>query len=108
MVVRALGGISPQSFCPRLAELADLVVLHVPNLMEVDHEQELATIREYGECVQLSHSDEVVSAALDYADKHPIDGILTFSEWILLQTAQAAEKLELPFHPVDAVHRMRN
>jgi biotin carboxylase len=108
MVIRALGGISPQSFCPRLAELADLVVLHVPNLMEVDHEQELATIRQYGECIALSHPDEVVTEALAYADEHPIDGILTFSEWILLQTAEAAEKLELPFHPVEAVHRMRN
>jgi biotin carboxylase len=108
MVVRALGGISPQSFCPRLAELADLVVLHVPNLMEVDHEGELATIRQYGECIELTHPDEVVSEAVAYADKNQVDGILTFSEWILLQTAQAAEQLELPFHPVEAVHRMRN
>lgn len=108
MVVRALGGISPQSFCPRLAELADLVVLHVPNLMEVDHEQEIATIRQYGECISLSHPDQVVPEALAYAEKSSLDGILTFSEWILLQTAQAAEKLELPFHPVEAVHRMRN
>ena len=108
MVVRALGGISPQTFCPPLAELADLVVLHVPNLMEVDHEGELETIRQYGECIELSHPDEVVTQAIAYADEHPIDGILTFSEWILLQTAQAAEKLELPFHPVEAVHRMRN
>ncbi|MDX6582970.1 MAG: hypothetical protein QOI10_2154 [Solirubrobacterales bacterium] len=107
-MIRALGGISPQSFCPRLAELADLVVLHVPNLMEVDHEQELETIRQYGECIALSHPDEVVTEALAYADKHSVDGILTFSEWILLQTAEAAEKLELPFHPVEAVHRMRN
>src|SRR3954469_15294749 len=108
MVVRALGGISPQTFCPRLAELADLVVLHVPNLMEVDHEGELETIRRYGECIELSHPDEVVSEALAYADRNSIDGIITFSEWILLQTAQAAEQLELPFHPVEAVHRMRN
>jgi biotin carboxylase len=108
MVIRALGGISPQSFCPRLAELADLVVLHVPNLMEVDHEQELATIRQYGECIQVTHPDQVVPEALAYAEKNPVDGILTFSEWILLQTAEAAEKLGLPFHPVEAVHRMRN
>lgn len=108
MVIRALGGISPQTFCPRLAELADLVVLHVPNSMEVDHADELATIREHGECVALSHPDEVVPAAIDYAKHNPVDGILTFSEWILLQTAQAAEQLGLPFHPVEAVHRMRN
>ncbi len=108
MVIRALGGISPQSFCPRLAELADLVVLHVPNLMEVDHEGELACIREHGECIEVSHPDQVVPEALAYAEQNSIDGILTFSEWILLQTAQAAEQLELPFHPVEAVHRMRN
>ena len=108
MVIRALGGISPQSFCPRLAEIADLVVVHVPNLMEVDHEGELATIREYGECIQVEHPDEVVPAALAYAEKNPLDGILTFSEWILAQTAEAAERLDLHFHPVEAVHRMRN
>ena len=110
MVIKGFGGPAATLFGPLFSEFAELAVVYErtdSTFLDVDWEAERAAVEACGDYVEVHGPEEILPAALDYAERKPVDGVMTISEPLLLVTAEIAEALEVPHHhPVTAARIM--
>ncbi len=111
MVIKGYLGNTATYFAPVLGELADLAVVYLrteSTMIEADQDNEASAIAPYGDYIEVNDHSEVVPRALEYAEKHRIDGVMTVSEPLLGASARVAESLGLPHDSVATVDRMND
>jgi glutathione synthase/RimK-type ligase-like ATP-grasp enzyme len=110
MVLKSLGGAGPESFCPTLGQLAELVVVHERSdlIVGVEAPRMEEAVAPYGVRIDAPTIADVVPQAMDYAAHHHVDGVLSLSEPLLEAGAAIAAELGLPHHPPAAARLMRD
>lgn len=105
LLIDAPGGPRPSLFGPRLSLLADLEFICLRPKTATDARS--VAIAEYGEVTEVESPLDLVGAALDVANRRPIDGVLAFNEAVVYYAAVVAEALGLPHNSVRAATLMR-
>lgn len=100
-------GVRIADTCNPLTAFAD-VVLAVSDDVLAGRADTLDDAVRSSEVVRVPHGDDLVAAALRYARRHRVDGALTFSDDMLLDTARFADAAGLPGHPLPVVNDLRD
>ncbi len=100
-------GVRIADTCNPLAAFAD-VVLAVSDDVLAARADTLDASTRYTEVVRVPHRDDLVAAALRHARRHRVDGALTFSDDMLLDTARFADGAGLLGQPVSSVDAFRD
>jgi biotin carboxylase len=106
LVIKGFGGPAATLFAPLFSEHADLAVVYEiteSHFLEVDPEDERKAVEAVGDYLEVHGPERIVETALEYGKSHQVDGVMTISEPLLVQTAEIAERLGVPHHnPVSA------
>nr|ANY57974.1 hypothetical protein [uncultured bacterium] len=100
-------GVRIADTCNPLAAFAD-VVLAVSDDVLAERADSLDASTRYTAVVRVPHRDDLVAAALRYARRNRVDGALTFSDDMLLDTARFADGADVPGQPVATVDAFRD
>ncbi|MGC4897169.1 ATP-grasp domain-containing protein [Micromonospora sp. DT31] len=100
-------GVRVADVCTPLAAFAD-VVLAVSDDVLAGRADRLDETVPHHDLIRVPHRDDLVAAALRHARRHPVDGALTFSDDMLVDTARFADAADLPGQPVASVEVFRD
>lgn len=107
MLVVGTRGTLVSDTCASLAMVADVVIATSDDLLAGRGDQ-LGDPPPAAHVVCASTVDELVDTAVGYGRRHPVDGVLTFSDDVVEPTARIAAALGLPGQPVETVARFRD
>jgi biotin carboxylase len=106
LVIKGFGGPAATLFAPLFSEHAGLAVVYEiteSHFLDVDPEDERKAVEAAGDYLEVHGPERIVERALEYGESNRVDGVMTISEPLLVQTAEIAERLGVPHHnPVSA------
>ena len=100
-------GVRVADVCAPLAAFADVILAVSDDVLAGRADRLDGSVAHTG-LVRVPHRDDLVAAALRYARKHRVDGALTLSDDMLVDTARFADGADLPGQPVASVEAFRD